>query len=92
VEEGFYGIVREALNNTLKHACARKVTVTLKQDDASIRLEISDDGVGFDTTDTCREGCLGIASMQERAQEQGWRFEVQSEAGAGTRVRVEMKR
>lgn len=92
VEEGLYGIVREALNNTLKHACAHNVTVTIMQDDECIRLEISDDGVGFDPDEACREGCLGIASMQERAREQGWRFKVQSEAGAGTRVRVEVKR
>lgn len=92
VEEGLYGIVREALNNTLKHASARNVMVSIAQANASIRLEISDDGVGFDPANACREGCLGIASMQERAREQGWRFEVQSEAGAGTRVSVEVKR
>jgi signal transduction histidine kinase len=91
VEEGLYGIVREALNNTLKHASAHNVTVSLAQDKAAVRLEISDDGVGFDTASACREGCLGIVSMQERAREHGWRFEMQSEAGAGTRVRVEVK-
>ena len=92
MEEGFFRIAHEALNNTLKHARARNIQVSILQEGGTVTMEISDDGIGFDPTNARQEGCLGLISMRERAMVQGWQFVVDSNPGAGTRVRVEVKR
>lgn len=91
IEEGFYRIAQEALNNTLKHANAKKIGISILQDKGTITMEISDDGKGFDPITACQDGCLGILSMQERASVQDWNFNVDSSPGMGTRIRVKVK-
>jgi len=88
IEEGLYRIAQEALNNVLKHAHARTVTVTLAQSIDSVYLEVADDGVGFDPVQACEAGCLGLHGMQERAHELGAEFEIISHAGGGAKVKV----
>jgi signal transduction histidine kinase len=61
VEQALYGIVREALNNGLKHAHAQHITVHLWQTQASIALEVADDGVGFDPAAAPRMAAWGCA-------------------------------
>jgi signal transduction histidine kinase len=92
VEEGLYRIAHEALNNTLKHSQAKEVLVSIQQDGQTIILEIADNGIGFEPESACRDGCLGLASMRERALDQGWQFTVDSSPGNGTRIHVEVKR
>jgi signal transduction histidine kinase len=46
-EEALYRIAQEALNNIVKHACAQHVEIRLVTDDATTRLTVADDGVGF---------------------------------------------
>lgn len=88
VEEGLYRIAQEALNNILKHAHARSVTITLAQDGDSARLEVADDGAGFDPAQACAAGCMGLRGMRERAKEMGAEFEILSQAGGGTKIIV----
>ncbi|MBM3125629.1 MAG: GAF domain-containing sensor histidine kinase [Chloroflexi bacterium] len=89
-EEGLYKIAHEALNNVLKHANAKNVQVSINRDQASIILEISDDGIGFDPAAAIQKGRLGVISMRERAQLQGWTLSIESGSSAGTRIRVEV--
>jgi signal transduction histidine kinase len=91
VEEGLYRIAHEALNNTLKHAHAKNIVISILQDKRTVTMEISDNGIGFDPATACSEGCLGIVSMRERASANGWHFKVNSSPGMGTRVCVEVK-
>jgi len=91
MEEGLYRIAHEALNNTLKHARAKNVQISILQDQTTVTMEILDDGIGFEPETACREGCLGMISMQERALLHGWQFKVDSAPGNGTRIRVEVK-
>ena len=91
VEEGLYRIAHEALNNTLKHAHAKNVQISILQDQKTVIMEISDDGIGFEPETACREGCLGMISMQERAQLHGWQFKIDSGSGKGTRIHVEVE-
>jgi signal transduction histidine kinase len=88
VEEGLYRIAQEALNNALKHAAASSVTVRIQAIDGRVELEVIDDGAGFDF-DTVRDrGGVGLASMRERAEQLGGKFQVQSAPGFGTTVRA----
>ena len=90
VEEGLFRIAQEALNNTLKHAHAKNVKISILQENSIVKMEISDNGKGFDPTTACKDGCLGILSMQERASAQDWDFRLESNPGAGTCIYVEV--
>jgi len=92
IEEGLYRIAQETLNNVLKHAQAHKVIVALRQDEQTIRLEVSDDGIGFDPTAAQETGGLGLSGITERVALMGGSLEIESAPGAGTRVRVEVPR
>jgi signal transduction histidine kinase len=82
-------IVEEALNNALRHARAGQITVRL----SAGRIEISDDGVGFDPgRPELRARNLGLTSMEERAREYGGHLQITSSPGAGTTVTLELAR
>jgi signal transduction histidine kinase len=89
VEEGLYRIAMEALNNTLKHAHARSITVSLHLEPVAAVLEIADDGVGFDPAKAGERGGMGLRGMVERAEELGGRLTVESKPGSGTLITVE---
>lgn len=89
VEECLYQLAREALNNIIKHARARNVSIRIQQGPASVLMEISDDGVGFEPEKAQRPGSLGLVNMQELAQSRDWRLEIESSPGSGTRIIVE---
>jgi len=90
MEEGLYRIAQEALNNTLKHAYARRVKVRLLERDGVVVLEIVDDGCGFDPGTAVAGGGLGLKGMMERAAQMGGQLVLDSEPGAGTRVRIDV--
>ena len=87
VELGLYRIAQEALANAMRHAGAERVDVTLDLRRECLALEVRDDGCGFDPGDR-RAEALGLTSMAERAQALGGRFEILSQPGEGTTVRV----
>jgi signal transduction histidine kinase len=89
-EETLYRIALEALNNALKHAEATAVTVQVSADGESARLEIADDGRGFDPHAVSGLGGLGLVTMRERAEQLGGAFEIISAPGEGTRVRASL--
>lgn len=90
IGEHLYCIAREALNNSLKHAQATSVAVTLKQSGSVIILEIRDDGRGFDVREGMERGGMGLKSMEERALKLNARLTITSNEERGTQVRVEV--
>ncbi len=85
-------IAQEALQNAVKHAHARHVTVTLRGDYGRLLLEIEDDGVGFDPAgEGIRSRRLGLTSMEERAERIGGTLEIDSAPEKGTTVRLEAR-
>ena len=86
-------IAHEAVNNSLRHAGAAHITVRLEGDDGRVRLEVADDGSGFDPdVAEVRAKHLGLTSMEERARELGGRLQIRSSPGAGTTVTLEVPR
>jgi signal transduction histidine kinase len=81
-----YHVAREALNNVLKHACARRVSVVLTLGADGAVLEVDDDGKGFDPDTGRASGGLGLAGMAERARRVGGELTLQSCPGGGTKV------
>jgi signal transduction histidine kinase len=82
-----YRIVQEALHNCARHASAKVVKVVVRQEPARILMVVQDDGRGFDVN--LGRG-LGLVGMEERVRRLGGEFDVQSEPGKGTLVRVEL--
>jgi PAS domain S-box-containing protein len=87
VKEAIYRIAQEALHNTVKHARAGKVELTMGCGPRWIDLEVSDDGVGFDAHGDF-PGHLGLRSMRERAQRLGGTLKVEATLGSGTTIRA----
>jgi PAS domain S-box-containing protein len=86
-KQGLYRIAQEALHNAARHARAKRVVITLSQVNSDIRLEVSDDGVGFDSQ-ASHPGHFGLNTMRERATELGGTLEIDSQTRVGTTVRA----
>ncbi|MGZ6316569.1 MAG: ATP-binding protein [Anaerolineales bacterium] len=80
-----YYIAQEALNNILRHASAKSISVTLKQGRRNVILEILDDGCGFDPRKVERGG-LGLVNMQERTAQIHGKLKIVSKQDKGTRI------
>ena len=92
VELALLRIAQEALTNVAKHARARRVGLVLSQSPGRVRLEIADNGVGFDpplASAGAKQRHFGLLFMRERAMAAGGSCRVDSKPGAGTRVIVE---
>jgi len=84
-----YRLVQEALTNTDKHANARTVTLSVDAVAGQLRVEITDDGDGFDPSkarDYLRAGKVGLASMRERIELANGTFMVRSTGDSGTTI------
>ena len=86
-EAELFRIVQEALTNVRRHAYAASVALALRQNSASVRLVIHDDGVGCDTAQVFGSG-HGILGMVERAQRMGGNCRLLSRSGRGMTVAV----
>lgn len=82
-----YRVAQEAFHNTVKHARASRVTLRLDWDAQEVRLEVEDDGQGFDPSQEF-PGHLGLRSMRERVERLGGFLQIHSSPGGGTRVSV----
>jgi PAS domain S-box-containing protein len=87
-----YRVLQEALTNVARHSQANAVRIRLKKGNAIFTLEIADNGGGFDPEALARPGDrlggMGLKSMQERAAICGGMLTIDSQAGAGTLIRV----
>ena len=93
VETALFRIIQEAFNNVVKHARAANVSVAAVKTAESIQLTIADDGQGFDAGAGRSSQHLqnwGLVNMRERAKALGGQFQIDSELGKGTRLRVEV--
>jgi signal transduction histidine kinase len=84
-----YRIVQEALNNCGRHARARNVTLSLAGAPDLIKLTVKDDGVGFDVAKKSETG-LGLIGIAERARDLNGKLKIESAAGNGTSLEVEL--
>jgi two-component system sensor histidine kinase UhpB len=92
VETAAFRIAQEAISNALRHSGCTTLTVALHMTPDSLRLQVSDDGRGFDLDGAAaaaiRDHRFGLAGMEERALAAGGRLGVETAAGAGCTVGV----
>jgi len=85
-----FRFVQEAVNNVIKHSDASEMSLRLQRAGGEVRLEVSDNGIGFTTTNrgyaALTGAGMGLRGMRERAECWGGRFSVLSARGKGTKV------
>ncbi len=93
-EHALFRILQECLNNTLKHARATEVTVTVAWDADVTRCVICDNGIGFDpgSQPALAEEHCGLESMRERLRRLGGELGIESGVGVGTMVTARVPR
>lgn len=94
LEVAAFRIVQEAVSNAVRHGKPSGVRVAVSSEQTAVRIEINDDGAGFDVSKAlarARTGdSAGLLGMTERAELLGGSFKVTSRPGKGTRIVVEI--
>jgi signal transduction histidine kinase len=86
--EHLYGVVREALNNVVKHARAQRVQLELHWSATHLSMHLVDDGIGFEPAQPAPEGHYGLALMREAVEALQGDMLLESAYGGGTTLRV----
>lgn len=81
-------LVREALSNVSRHARASRVDVVVDRIGDDLRLEVRDNGIGFDVASVVSGRHHGLVNVRDRASAAGGRLAIDSRPGAGTRLIV----
>jgi two-component system sensor histidine kinase DegS len=83
-------IIREALQNAVRHAAPKNLSVLLSFDRRCLRVEIEDDGCGFDTSNIFSSNGrhYGLIGMRERVEKLRGEFLLSSSPGNGTELRL----
>ena len=84
-----FRIVQEAFTNVRRYARAGSVGLHVGREDGLVRIEVRDDGIGFDPTQLASDR-HGLAGMRHRVQTYAGRFEIDSSPGRGTRIVAEL--
>ncbi len=92
VRNACFRVAQEALTNVVRHAQAKEVWVHFHGQDEEVRLEIRDNGIGFDVAMALERALhgasLGLLGMQERGELLGGRVQISSQPGQGATVRA----
>ena len=86
-----YRIMQEALSNVTKHSGAREAWVTLGEKDNQLRLEIRDNGKGFEASPEMKRAAgqgIGLMGMRERAEHLQGSLSIRSAPNKGTSVSI----
>jgi signal transduction histidine kinase len=83
-------VVRESVSNALRHGHAARVEISLRRTGDRVRLEVRDDGRGFDVVTLPPNGGHGLANLRHRANAHGGHLEVSSQPGGPTVVAFEI--
>ncbi|MEM7127818.1 MAG: AAA family ATPase [Chloroflexota bacterium] len=90
IEAELYRVVQEALNNIVKHAHAKAVSIKWITEENHGILEVSDNGRGFDPQTSGGDGHIGLTSMAERVENLGGTLTIQSAPAQGTTIQVKV--
>jgi hypothetical protein len=86
VRKNIYLIAKEAINNAVKYAACKKLSISLTSEQKKGVLKIADDGIGFTTTDTQQGN--GLKNIKERAAEINATITIESAKGKGTALEL----
>lgn len=86
---GLFRIVQEALQNSLKHSRCSRIGIDLGLESQTLKMQISDNGIGFEKKNK-ESGHYGLLNMQERAEEIGASFAIESVLQKGTTLKISL--
>jgi len=89
VRHNLFLAVKEALQNIVKHAHATQVVLKISMDDGGLRIQVADNGCGF-KAGPAEAGADGLDNMRQRLTEIGGECRIESQAGVGTTISVEL--
>lgn len=89
VRHNVFLMVKEALNNAVKHAQAGEVWLRVNTDGKALRIEVQDNGCGMTERVTDRNG-HGLENLQDRTAQIGGQLDVQSSPGQGTKIIIKL--
>jgi signal transduction histidine kinase len=87
--KNFYLFFKEALNNAAKYSDAKKISVSILQDNQYIQMNINDDGKGFDVSQVYAGN--GMSTFKKRGEELNADFKITSHANEGTTLSLKFK-
>jgi signal transduction histidine kinase len=85
-----YRTLQEAINNSIKYAHPKNISISIKPIDNTISISIADDGIGFEMEQV--ELGNGIHNMRKRITENGGLFEITSAKATGTKISIQLKK
>lgn len=91
-EHALYRIAGEAMANVVSHANAKHLTIKMQDSESGVDLVVTDDGRGFDPTQSIDDGHFGLYGIQERARMIGAKLIIESAPGKGTTLRLHARR
>jgi len=85
-----YRILQEIVNNAIKHANAKDISVSISQIENELQIKISDNGIGFDY-ESKKKKSFGLTNVQNRVQEVNGSLQVESNEAKGTNYSITVK-
>jgi len=92
-EAAVFRVCQEAMSNILRHAQADSVLIQVGPKDGTLRIEIEDDGRGFDPAEAAANAerpPFGLMGIRERVEMLGGRVSIDSAPGQGTRIEIDV--
>ena len=86
IKNGLFRLIQEFTQNSLKHAKCKQISIKIEQNTEKITLNLTDDGVGFDTQ--IQSLGIGLSNMKRRADLMGADYKFHSEIGKGTSLQL----
>lgn len=85
---GLFRIIQETLTNIARHAAASKISVSVREIDGILTIEVADNGRGIREENLTGPEAFGVLGMKERAEYLGGEIEIRGFPGTGTKVTV----
>lgn len=89
-ETAVFRIVQESLTNVLRHSEADRVEISLRKEGNVYKVEVSDNGKGFEMANSGKRNSFGIIGMRERALALGGELDIVSRPGNGTVLKLQL--
>ena len=90
IATNIFRIFQESLTNIMRYARAKEVIISLNVIDNTIKMNIEDNGVGFDMDTLLNKKTFGILGMRERVRSLDGQFEIDSAPGKGTKISISL--
>ena len=85
-----YRTIQEAVNNSIKHAAAKNISMEITSDNHKLSIVISDDGIGFDKNDSIKGN--GLLNMEKRIQEVNGSINFDRNENGGTQIKIKINK